>query len=487
MRPRLVLIAAALAATVVAAGGCGQSADHRSELSRAVPAGATFYLEFQMRPHGALRRDALAAAGTILKTGDPAGRIHDLLRQISAREDHDFDTDVEPWLGDRAAVWVGRPRGGDTPVLLAIGVRDDDAAQEKFDRDAQRHGRIAHRTAGGTSYEVAGGHAQAIVDHVELFGDEAPLRRALTMRDGGDLGHSRGYRDAVAGLESSRLGTAYVDLGGFLSEAAAKAPNPVAASVVRAMFAGIRPLAVSINARRGAIVLDGPRRPGPPPATPSLAPLPGDSAYAFGLGDAGRKLGKLVIGSLSAAGVGGPLGQLLHQSTNRLSWLRDVIFSVRASRPVGFAGLARVTTGRVAEAMLRSLRSSLGRQGLRVVRVRARGADDARLVTGGGLPRPIVFERFGTNLVVLYGPSPASGAPPKLGRSPLFQRARAALGADRLQGLASVANLVALYRSRTQAALNPLERQILGSLDVVAAGDVPDGGGHRYRVAVGLR
>src|SRR5829696_2431111 len=67
------LTCAALALTGAA---CGQSASGGDDdPATLVPADAPVYVEGSVRPEEALRGDALAAAGKILRTDDPAGEL----------------------------------------------------------------------------------------------------------------------------------------------------------------------------------------------------------------------------------------------------------------------------------------------------------------------------------------------------------------------------------------------------------------------------
>ena len=71
--PCLLLIAVVLAAC----GGAAGSGD--ADPAKAVPAGASIYLEGVVRPEGDQRDDVLDAAGKVLRTDDPEKKIHDLI------------------------------------------------------------------------------------------------------------------------------------------------------------------------------------------------------------------------------------------------------------------------------------------------------------------------------------------------------------------------------------------------------------------------
>src|SRR4051794_25012250 len=126
-----------LAALVVACGGGAASGD--ADPATAVPADAMLYGEVTVRPDGDLREDALAAAGKVLNTDDPQGKIHELLDKALADQGGaglDYDKDIAPWLGDRLGVWFSSrlEEAGDPGGSLIVDTTDPDAALDAFHR-----------------------------------------------------------------------------------------------------------------------------------------------------------------------------------------------------------------------------------------------------------------------------------------------------------------------------------------------------------------
>ena len=146
---------AVLAALVAACGGGAASGE--ADPASAVPADAPFYLEAVVRPEGDLREDALDAAGKVLRTDDPSGKISELLDK-ALKEDGDtkldYEKDIEPWLGERAGVLGQRTgqgergRGPEGAVIIAI--TDQDAAQAAVDKARKSNGdRMTNRSYAG--------------------------------------------------------------------------------------------------------------------------------------------------------------------------------------------------------------------------------------------------------------------------------------------------------------------------------------------------
>ena len=86
LRPLPLLLACVALIAGGVATGCGSSSGSSgSGLTAKVPREALAYFEVTLRPSGAARDDALAAAGKLLNSPDPAARIRGLLQQGFAR------------------------------------------------------------------------------------------------------------------------------------------------------------------------------------------------------------------------------------------------------------------------------------------------------------------------------------------------------------------------------------------------------------------
>ena len=131
--PCLLLIALALAAC----GGGGGAAD--ADPAKAVPAGTAIYFEGVVRPEGDQKDDVLDAAGKVLRTDDPEAKIRELLDKAfkdSENPDTSYEKDIEPWLGQKAGVWVS---GVDREGSRLRGGRRDEGHREGPEGDRRGH------------------------------------------------------------------------------------------------------------------------------------------------------------------------------------------------------------------------------------------------------------------------------------------------------------------------------------------------------------
>ena len=114
--PRAALAALICLSLVVLAGCGGGTASGGDDPASAVPANAAVYVDATVRPEGSQREDALAAAGKVLRSSDPQGKIDDLVAQLFAESEEpklDYARDVKPWLGEKVALWLATTNGSD--------------------------------------------------------------------------------------------------------------------------------------------------------------------------------------------------------------------------------------------------------------------------------------------------------------------------------------------------------------------------------------
>jgi hypothetical protein len=131
-----MLRAAALSLTcavlALTAGACGESGSGGSgDPASLVPAGVSFYLEAAVQPEGDRREDALAAAGKILRTDDPATKLRELIDKELAEEDEglSWEKDFAPWLGEDAGVWATNLQADKPSFAVIVATKDTEAAK----------------------------------------------------------------------------------------------------------------------------------------------------------------------------------------------------------------------------------------------------------------------------------------------------------------------------------------------------------------------
>ncbi|WP_217913007.1 DUF3352 domain-containing protein [Miltoncostaea marina] len=249
-RTGVALVSTALAGVAIGLAGCGggdsEGGAAAGEIASYVPAGSPMYLEASTDFDGPqwTQVDALA------KLFPAYPEMKRSLQEDLRGDDVDFERDVAPLLGDRAAVAsLGVPEAPRVDRALtapgaAAGAAADAAGDQQFvgvveltdgkedavraflqDQGMTRGG----EHAGAEWYRDDDGTVTAVADGVLVLSDaEEHLFAALDAHEaGGDrtLGGTDRFTDALGKLPEDSFGHAYIDLGAFLQSAAAGNPQ----------------------------------------------------------------------------------------------------------------------------------------------------------------------------------------------------------------------------------------------------------------------
>jgi hypothetical protein len=497
-------------ATLVLAACGSQAGAGGSDPAAAVPRGALLYLGATLRPQGDARDGALAAAGKILRTSDPAARIRSLAGDaLSAGGPRvNFSRDVDPWLGDHGALWLDAPprAGADPPGAVALEVRDEDQARTKIDQLSRRAGEPLHSQ--GDLEVTRKGDAVAFKDGWVYLGDEAAVKRAVASDS--HLSDANAYKQAVADLPGGRLATYFLDTSRFFD--AILAGDPQAAQRLgpaRAFFEqDARPLAGGFTADRDRLSVESVGHPGQPGsltalgggAAPSLVrELPGDSWAAAGVAKLGQTL-RTTFGRLAGAFGGAAAQNELRREygidleRDVFSWMGDAAIFVRGTTPRSVDGglVIQVTdNARAAQAFGTFVGLARARGGLDTQPVRLPGADAAFDLGARDAPKPLILARGHDRMVLAYGRAAAAAAlapSSRLGDAPTYSDARNALDGYDPALLVSMPAIVSLVESSGNADADfARAKPYLDAFGVIASGSRREGDEVRSRLAAGLR
>jgi Protein of unknown function (DUF3352) len=180
---------------IAGAAGCDDEDESGagSELTSLVPPDVPAYAEAVVRPQGDQREELESALGTLLNADDPGAKIVDALNEGLAEEDLSYEEDIEPWLGERAAIFATSFESSTPEYAVVVESTDADAAVETLrSADAQEE---EERTHDGVQYLVDedGDAAGNIQDHLvagSVGGVEAVIEAAAgeSLADSGGLG-----------------------------------------------------------------------------------------------------------------------------------------------------------------------------------------------------------------------------------------------------------------------------------------------------------
>lgn len=443
-----------LAATLVFLAGCGGD-DSASELASLAPPASVVYVEGQLRPSGQLKSNVDSAAATIAGKDNLGDFIVSEL-ESSAEDDgepFDYAEEVEPWLGEKAAVIFQRLEDGDlSDPIVVVESTDTDATQRFIDRQVEES-KDPYREAShdGVDYVFGGSDENAIAvvgDFLVVSEGEQPFKAAVDAANGEALAGEDRFQQAFAEATEGSLADAYVDVGGLIEQSDDEI-DPGARQALQS--AGIDPSAAiamaSLVPGRDRIEIDlssdlAGEEPPSGDASDLLGSLPADSFAALAVSGFGEQL-KEAIDSLDEEGIPGSvppgelksgLGEAGIDLDSITGSLRDAAaFAVGDSEGSLGGALVLTTEGSRAANTISNLGLLLGRSGvsgLSPLRGQASGfsvrspelgskplvvaADKGRIAIGYGLP---------TTLRALE-----AGSGPTLAANPVYDDAVAALG-----------------------------------------------------------
>jgi hypothetical protein len=514
--PCLLLIAAVLAAC----GGAGGAGD--ADPATAVPAGTALYFEGVVRPEGDQKDDVLDAAGKVLRTDEPEAKIRALLDKAfkesddASTKDTSYEKDIEPWLGEKAGVWVTGVDRGKPGYVVIVAAKDTEKAQKAIDDGIKEEGGpVKERSYKGVDYQVdKDGAAAGIVGDFFTVGTEPEFKRTVKANDGASLAEDKKYKDTVADIDDDRLGLFYIDLKPFFEQAIKSDPSSAQQlQQLRSVFPidKLEPMA-------GALLVDGDRiafdtlMSGPGVGalrvfapflgtgeTPLVADLPGDSWGAYGAPNVGPGL-KSVFTRLSGALGGAAAAQQLQQQygidleRDVFGWIGDIAIFVRGTDKASVEGglVIKATNAdnmRSAFGKLVGLIQSQG--GQKVTPVKVKGAAAAFAVDQTDLGKKVIIARSDDRVVVGVGEAAtADGLAPaeKLGDSELYAQAKEALDDFEPTFLLSMPDVIKAVDASGDADADWAKaKPYLEAFTVIASGGSLKGDELRSRAAAGLK
>ena len=511
----LILTCATLALGGAACGQSGSGGD--ADPASLVPAGAAVYLQAAVQPTGERREDALAAAGKLLRTEDPAAK----LRELVDRELDDgltWEKDFGPWLGEHAGVWATDLAAAEPSFAVIVATTDTEAAQAALAKLSESEGEpTTKRSHAGVDYEVdAEGQAFGLVGDFVVAGSEAAFKRTAEMNEGGEsLADADRYMDAIDGLEEERLGHYFVDVKKIVDAAIAQEPESAAQFEQFKSFLPLDelgPLTGSFQADGDGMTLDtvltgipeGPLRDLAQLTTGAgselMSGLPGDAWGALALpkvGEAAQRLFSSVAGALGGAAVAAEVKQAtgLDLQADVFDWIGDVGVFVRGAREADLNGalVIEATDDAKAETAFGKLVGLIGDQtGSVPETVRLEGADAAFEIASPGEPETIVLARGGGRVVAGYGRQAAADAldpTTELGDSESYGEAESILGEGMPPSfLLSMPAVIALADAMGATDADFEEaRPYLEAIGVITSGGEAEDDRVRSRVAVTLK
>jgi uncharacterized protein DUF3352 len=470
LKARQALSLLFIGSALLAIAGCGDSGEDNggeASLASVAPPTAPIFIEGTIRPEGELQRDVEAAVKAIAGIDDPGAEIISKLEEEAEDEGEPFDyeADVEPWLGERAGMFLDDFDGEDfQQVAVAIETTDPDAAQSFIEKQADAdEDPVEDASYEGVEYKVDAADESVfgvVGDLVVVAEEEKAFKAAVDAANGESLDDESSYRDAIEDATEGSLADVYVDIGRMLQQSgdeidpsALKAfesagIEPKEATAVGSVVPGADQVEVLISSDLG----DQEAPSGD--ASDLLESLDGEAFAALAFSGFGDQVQE-ALDELDKEGVEGeiPPGQLkkgLKQAGIDLEAIADslqdgALFATGTSEKSLEGALVFTTDGskEATESIegIGDLVKATGTPGVRQLDGGAGQATGFEVSSPDLGEKPLVVMTSGDRIAIGYGSAPATLAlaPPKgatLGDEPAYDEAVEALGDTPISGYA---------------------------------------------------
>jgi hypothetical protein len=517
MKARLVLglcsLAAALALSACGGGGGSSSG---SDLAGVAPPGSPVYIEATLRPQGDVKSNLEALAREVAGVDDLGGTIVEKLEE-SAREDgepFDYDKEVDPWLGERAGIFLERYDGEDFQGYgVALQTTDAGAAEDFVDKQTSEAKEPAENGSyEGVDYKVEAddGTTVGVVGELLVIAqDEQSFKDAVDASNGEALADVGAFQTATSDLPGESLADFYLDVGALIKQSGSSL-DPQTLRTFSSSGVDLNEATLSGSLVPGShraeleltSTVTSPGEASGGDASELLESMPGDSFVALASPDFGETI-KRLVDVIDENGIEGqiPPHQLkkgLAQSgidIERIAGsLGDLAVFVEGSGKSTLGGALVVTTDGSSEvsdfiSTLGLLLRSSDEPGVRAIGGKAHGFSVSTPEIGR---KPLVLLTEGDRIAIAYGlPAAKRGLEPSgttLADNAEFQEAKSALGDTAISAFVDGPAALRLVKSLVPAGEPEFEeaRPYLSKVSYVGIGGKTEGDTANAKLIVGF-
>ena len=225
---RLVLLSLLAALAALVATGCGggdDSSDGGSDAATLAPATAPVFIDFTIRPEGATKTNIEELAKNLAGIDDLGDLIVTELENSASDdgEELDFEKEVEPWLGERAGLFLQEYEEEDFEGYgAAIQAEDEDEAREFVDRQTENSDEsFEDGSYEGVDFKVQEDETTiGVFDGFVVFAeDEAIFKSMVDASEGENLAGEEAFTSAMGEVPDESAADVFVDIGGLIEEA----------------------------------------------------------------------------------------------------------------------------------------------------------------------------------------------------------------------------------------------------------------------------
>jgi hypothetical protein len=309
-----VLLVVALALALAGCGGGGGSSADPASLA---PASAPVFIEATVSPEGTLKSDVESLAKNVAGIDNISEKVAEEIDRSASDATFEYAQDVEPWLGEKAGIYLAGYDGENfQDIGAAVETTDTGASEEFVDKFAKGENgeTVEDASFEGVDYKVSSdGKAIGVVgDFLAYAQDEKSFKAMIEASDGESLADEDTYSSAISEAPSGSLADVFVDIGGLIKETGNKIDaetrlflesagiEPNEATAVASVVPGADQVEVDFSTD---VFGESPQA---GDASKLLGELPGGSLAAFASADFGKRFTES-IDRLDANGIPGQL------------------------------------------------------------------------------------------------------------------------------------------------------------------------------------
>jgi Protein of unknown function (DUF3352) len=518
IKTRLVLPAIAALAALALLAGCGGGGGESSstELASVAPSNTSVYVEATLRPTGALKTDVNELVGKVAGIDNVGQYVIAKLEEAASSEGEpvDYQKEIEPWLGEKASVFLNHFEAGNFEGTgFAVQVTETEEAEEFVDKRLKTTNgdSLESATYKGVEYEVDSGDESSIgmVGNLLVFGkDQRAFKEAVDASEGESLADVASYTGISSAGPDNSLADVFVDIGRLVEESGPIDPQTSEFLTTAGIELDEATALASLVPSPDRLEIDlasrlGKESSGAPAAPKLLGSLPAGSVAAFASGGVGKQFGE-AVDSIDASGIPGQVPPHSLKSALKQAGINlDQIAASIGDAGVFAEGSSRASLGGALVLSVKNATEAANVVSSVGLLVRANGTPGVTAISGkatgfsvhgSGLgAKPLVVAAKGERIAVAYGlPAALRGLEPGSGASledsPLYKEAVAALGSTPIRGFVDGPAALRLVDSL----VSPLDsgyreaRPYLSKIGYLALGSTEEGGLSQARLIAGL-
>ncbi|HEX5526037.1 MAG TPA: DUF3352 domain-containing protein [Solirubrobacterales bacterium] len=318
MKLRFALPALLAALAVLCVAGCGGGGSGATDPATIAPPKTPLYLDVTVQPEGEVKKNVEALAENLAGVSDVGGFAIALLESKVTQEGEgfDFEKEVEPWLGEKAAIFFEEYEEGENFNGYGVAVQTEDEAAASSFVEKQAEGQEGPAKKGsyeGVDFYVSSSDGQTVgvFDGLLVFAEDEEIFKSLVdASEGESLGGEDAYASATAKVPDNSLANVYVDIGGLIEQAGNKIDSetelflesvglePKEATAVASVVPGAEQIEIDLSSD-----LSG-ENPPSGDASKLLGSLPASSLAAFASSEFGTRFNE-GIDRIDAQGIPG--------------------------------------------------------------------------------------------------------------------------------------------------------------------------------------